>query len=83
VFCSLFAFTVQPDLSFKSPSSTILILKNFMFSLIPAFSPRRRRIVRHRLENSRDWIGWTVIRKKRNVRWLFLFPRGEGQDEGG
>jgi hypothetical protein len=32
-------------------------------SLIPAFSPRRRRIVRRLLENSCDWIDRPVIRK--------------------
>jgi hypothetical protein len=33
-----------------------------MTSLIPAFSPRRRRIVRRIHENSRDWIYRTLIR---------------------
>jgi hypothetical protein len=41
----------------------------FTPSLIPAFSPRRRRIVFRLLENSRDWIGRTVIRKTRIVQW--------------
>ena len=38
----------------------------FTTSLIPAFSPRRRRIVRHSLENSRDWICRTAIQQTRN-----------------
>jgi hypothetical protein len=35
----------------------------FTPSLIPAFSPRRRRIVLRLLENSCNWIDLTVIRK--------------------
>jgi hypothetical protein len=39
-------------------------------------------MVRLPLENSRDWIGRTPIRKTSSVRWLFLLPGGEGQDAG-
>jgi hypothetical protein len=39
-------------------------------------------MVRLPLENSRDWICRTPIRETSSVRWLFLLPRGEGQDEG-
>jgi hypothetical protein len=39
-------------------------------------------MVRLPLQNSRDWIGRTPIRKTSSVRGLFLLPGGEGQDEG-
>ncbi|MGA3284159.1 MAG: hypothetical protein ABSD57_06855 [Verrucomicrobiota bacterium] len=52
-------------------------------SLIPAFSPRRRRIVHRPLENSRDWICRIFIRKTRIGRQPFplLGERIKGEGE--
>jgi hypothetical protein len=36
-----------------------------------------------RLWQNQHGIGRTVIRKNRDVRWLFPLLGGEGQDEGG
>ena len=60
-----------------------LDFKWFTTSLIPAFSPRRRRIVRHSLENSRDWICRTVIRQTRTSRQLFPLLGERIKGEGG
>src|ERR1017187_4175315 len=57
-------------------------LNGFTSSLIPAFSPRRRRNARQLLENSCAGIGRTVNRKIKNAPRRFLLPGGEGQDEG-
>ena len=53
-------------------------------------SPSPIRWARHKkenlspfFENSRDWICRTFIGRTTNMRWLFLLPGGEGQDEGG
>jgi len=50
----------------------IVDFKWFTTSLIPAFSPRRRRIVLRLLGNSRDWICRTLIRKTKTGPQLFL-----------
>ena len=60
-----------------------LDFKWFTTSLIPAFSPRRRRIVRRLFENSRDWICRTAIRQTRNVQQLFPLLRERIKGEGG
>ena len=57
--------------------------KWFTISLIPAFSPRRRRIVRRLSENSRDWICRTAICKTRNVQQLFPLLGERTKGEGG
>jgi hypothetical protein len=68
------------------PNSGLLdwLRQQWFNSLNPAFThppssdfgttSGRRRTIRRPLENSRDWIGWTVIRETRNVQLLFLLP---------
>jgi hypothetical protein len=67
----------------RAPSRRDKSVIGFTTSLIPAFSPRRRRIIRRRLENSRDWICQTAIHKTRNVRQLFPLLGERIKGEGG
>ena len=57
--------------------------KWFTTSLIPAFSPRRRRIVRRLHENSHDWIYRTLIRTTRIAQLPFPLPGERIKGEGG
>jgi hypothetical protein len=52
-------------------------------SLIPAFSPRRRRIVRRLHEISRDWICRTLIRTTKTGQLPFPLPGERIKGEGG
>ena len=60
----------------------IMDFKWFTTSLNPAFSPRRRRIVRRLFENSRDWICQMISREPKTAIAV-PSPGGEGQVEGG
>jgi hypothetical protein len=55
----------------------------FTTSLIPAFSPRRRRTVRRVFGKTRDGIGWMVIRKTRigQMEFPLLGERIKGEGE--
>jgi hypothetical protein len=61
----------------------LMLSKDDTPSLNPASSPRRRRIVRRLLENSRDWIGRTIIRTTRTGQQLFPLLGERIKGEGG
>ena len=75
--------TTQNRIGLSCPSFRLWPFKWFTTSLIPAFSPRRRRIVRRRFENSRDWICRTAIRQTRTGRLLFPLLGERIKGEGG